>query len=233
MNLRTLKIITQYYTPMKKIIFLLLLLFPVIIFSQTETKPKNIILTTSITQSFDNVAFANASLNLGIEHYLKKSKSLLVNVGLADIYDLFDPNVNMRGIRLQLEGRHYFKRKKIFAPLFLLYWPHIFQMNSQKLENTGYYLALNAYGQYSEKEINSFIGSELLSNRKAGLNIKFGFQSINKFGLVIDYAMGGGIGYNSTFPAEPQGYRLQGTNFLEEQNLGISFIMHLALGFGI
>ncbi len=221
---------------MKKIIFLLLLLFPAIIFSQTETKPKNIILTTSITQSFELAAFTNASLNLGMEHYLKNSKSLLVNVGLADIYDLFDPDINMRGIRLQLEGRHYFKRKKIFGPLFLLYWPHIFQMNSQELENTGYYLALNAYGQYSERETGSLIGSELLLNRKAGLNIKFGFQSINKFGLVIDYAMGGGIGYYSTFTAAPPGFRPQGdylTNILEEKNLGISFIMHLALGFGI
>lgn len=96
----------------------------------------------------------------------------------------------------------------------LLFWPHIFQYKSQSLQNSGYYYALHASFQLTNTEREEII-SELSSGspyqyyeytqnkynveRSATrMHLKFGYQSIKSYGLVIDYSVGLGGQYISS-----------------------------------
>ncbi len=166
---------------------------------------KRITITTGV---FDYVPSLRntANINLGTEIYLQKRKSLLLNFGVIKSYGPSPqgsfvlplvPSSNTIGIKIQIEGRHYLNRRKLFEPAILLFAPHIFQYKTQNFENTGYYIALHS----SLKSLKTKLGSNspFLSEQDYSLelisgNLKFGYQCIRNSGLTIDFGIGiGGL----------------------------------------
>jgi len=117
-------------------------------------KVKRVIITTSLLEYFPTFKLNTGNFNIGTEIYLKNRKSFYANIGLIKSYGpsggLFGiSSLSTPGLKVQVEGRHYLNRHKIFEPAILLFWPHIFQYKSQKLQNTGYYAAVHSFYQFT------------------------------------------------------------------------------------
>lgn len=192
---------------------IILMMFSSMIYSQKidTLKAKRVIISTSVLDYLPSL-LNTGNFNIGTEIFLKNRKSLYANLGLIKPYGqsggIFSVDaLSTHGLKIQAEGRHYLNKFKIFEPAILLFWPHIFQYNSQTLENTGYYIAIHPTYQWTatdrEETILDYIDNNPYPNtfhykhniytvdrNVYSLNIKLGYQCIKKCGLVIDYAVG-------------------------------------------
>ena len=181
---------------------------------------KKFILTTSVLEYIPG-QLNTGNFNIGSEFYLKKRKAVYINLGIIKSYgpvepqwlNLFNiPSINTIGFRFQAEGKYYLNKHKIFQPAILLFWPHILQFKSQELQNTGYYVAFHSSYQFTNTErketVIDFIDDTQthpiyhykqniysIDRNALQLHLKIGYQSIKKYGLVVDYAVGFGIEY--------------------------------------
>lgn len=180
---------------------------------------KKIVINTSDLEYIPDRLNAG-NFNLGAEMFVANNKTIYANLGILQSYGQSDRNwfqlssQGTTGFKIQLEGRHYLNRHKIFDPAVLLFWPHIFQYKSQSVQNSGYYFALHAAYQQTntEREENIFgpstgypypdyntIQNDYMVKRSATrMHVKFGYQSIKSYGLVIDYSVGLGGQYISS-----------------------------------
>ncbi|NOU48151.1 MAG: hypothetical protein HOO86_13970 [Bacteroidales bacterium] len=210
----------------KKILLVLLVAaLPFVVVAQMEhtLKARHVILTTSLLEYLP-IPLNSGNFNIGTEFVLKDRKSLYANIGIIRSYSQnaaverwFNiPSISTKGIKLQIEGRHYLGKHKIFEPAVLLFWPHIFQYKTQTQANTGYYVALASMYQYTATEREEGIdyynplyvheqNIYTVYRNAVGLNVKFGYQCIKKYGLVVDYAVGLGGQYISSISANKFG----------------------------
>jgi hypothetical protein len=159
-------------------------------------------------------------INIGTEVYVKNKKSIGLSIGYIKSNGpssgyLQLSALSTTGMKVQLEGKHYFNRRKIFTPALFVFWPHIFQFKSQDLQNTGYYVAANVSYQNTQTKrqetIVDYIDDVPYANHthyKANvykvdrnvyaLNIKIGYNCIKKRGFTIDHAVGLGAQYISS-----------------------------------
>jgi hypothetical protein len=182
---------------------------------------KKIVINTSALEYIPDRLNAG-NFNLGAEMFVANNKTIYANVGILQSYGQSDRNwfqlssQGTTGFKIQLEGRHYLNRHKIFDPVVLLFWPHVFQYKSQSLKNSGYYFALHwAFQHTNTKRVETIPGlstgypfpdydSHSIQNgytvkRSATrMHVKFGYQSIKSYGLVIDYSVGLGGQYISS-----------------------------------
>lgn len=179
---------------------------------------KKLVLTTSVFDYFPG-KLNSANFNIGAEKMLANYTSVYANVGVIQSYGGIDDtwfqiaNRKTSGFRFQLEGRHYLNRHKIFDPAVLLFWPHIFQYKSQSLRNSGYYFALHSSYQQTNTEREETIpdpsyppsdfkyaqNDYKVERSVIKMHLKFGYQCIKRYGLVIDYSVGlGGQYINSS-----------------------------------
>lgn len=227
-------------------------------------KVKRVVVTTSAFDYLGNNQ-NNGNLNIGAEVYLKKRTSVYANVGAFKQYGPASgwftiTSEHSQGMKIQIEGRHYLNNRKMYEPTILLFWPHIFQYKTQSLQNTGYYYAIHSFYQYSETvrqetvveydNINPFPNNEhyiqnlyTVYRSSYGLNIKFGYQCIKKYGLTVDYAIGIGAQYISSYSVNrlgldtdwPEQQREIFTNKLFDKGAGVypSFIYEVLIGWGL
>ena len=194
--------------------FIILFLISDCAFAQSQSSDtlgfKKFIITTSVLEYIPG-QLNTGNFNIGSEFYLKKRKAVYINLGIIKSYgpvepqwlNLFNiPSINTIGFRFQAEGKYYLNKHKIFQPAILLFWPHILQFKSQELQNTGYYVAIHSSYQFTNterKESHQYKQNIYSVDRNAlQLHLKFGYQSIKKYGLVVDYAVGFGIEYVSS-----------------------------------
>lgn len=197
------------------------LTFSILTYSQSKDslKSKRVIIAISLFDVFPNNLNA-ASFNLGTEIYLKNRKSIGLNVGYIKS---FEPTggyfqlstLSTKGIKLQVEGKQYLNKRKIFIPALFIFWPHIFQFKTQELQNTGYYVAANFSYQNTKTDraetVVDYIDDIPYPNHthyKANvytvdrnayaLNIKFGYNCIKKCGFTLDHVIGLGVQYVSS-----------------------------------
>lgn len=188
---------------------------------------KRVTITTTVTDYLPTLQLNTANINIGTEIYLRNRKSLFFNVGFVKSYGpsrgLFTTNSeNTTGFKGQIEGRHYLNKRKLYEPAMLLFWPLIFQYNTQELENTGYYVAMHSSFQATitnrQETVVDYVDNEpwpntshykqniyLVDRNVLALNIKFGYQCIKKSGLTVDYAVGLGGQYISSNSTNRQG----------------------------
>ncbi len=162
---------------------------------------KKTVLSTSVLEYIPFVWNAG-NFNIGVEKYFSKQKSVYANIGLIKSYGASSgwlqlPSKSISGFKIQLEGRHYLNRNKIFDPAVLLFWPHIFQYNSQTIENSGYYVAVHTDLQQLNitREETYFPGDYSVDRTSVGMHFNIGYQCIKSFGLVVDYSIGLGAQY--------------------------------------
>jgi hypothetical protein len=236
----------------------ILLVFSALINAQSNDslKFKRVTVTTSLFDYIPNKLNAS-NYNIGTEIYLKNKKSIGINIGLIksngpaeEILQI--SSLNTQGIKIQLEGKHYFNKRKIVEPAILLFWLHIFQYKTQNVQNAGYYLATNISYQNTKTDReenvidyiddNPFPNSQhyknniyMVNRNVFALNIKFGYQCIKQYGLTIDYAIGLGAQYissSSTNRIEPNSDMDFPWKKMFDSGVGIypSFIYQLKLG---
>ncbi|MEO0075894.1 MAG: hypothetical protein ABIK31_07345 [candidate division WOR-3 bacterium] len=233
--------------------------------STDSLKAKQIIITTSLTDYLPTIQLNTGNFNIGTEIYLKNKKSIFANIGVIKSYGqsgglLGISSISTQGLKIQVEGRHYLNKHKIFEPAILLFWPHIFQYKSQKLQNTGYYVAVNSFYQWTatdrQETVVAYIDNNPFPNSShykqniytvnrnvIGLNILFGYQCIKKCGLTVDYSVGLGgqfisssssnrIGTDTNWPNSEKEYL---SNKLFDKGTGFSpnFIYQVRLGWGL
>jgi hypothetical protein len=158
------------------------------------------------------------NFNLGTELLLKKSKAVCINLGYLSNQkstsgDFFNVGIySSKGYRVQIEIKHYLKRKKLIEPLMLVFWPHLLQYKSQTLQNSGYYLSGLMSYQYTSSERTETIANEYNSTNQSqfmssiynvnrnsvSLIAKAGYQCIKSFGLLIDVSFGFGAQWLDT-----------------------------------
>lgn len=187
----------------------------------TDSLPaKRITITTSVIDYFPSVNLNTGNFNLGTEIYIKNRNSVYANFGIIKSYGSSNgwfnvSSLNTEGFKIQVEGRHYLNRHKIFEPALLLFWPHILQYKSQTLPNTGYYVAIHSSYQRTrtdrQETVVDYIDNTPFPNtihyrqniytvdrNVYGLHLKFGYQCIKKYGLTIDYGVGLGVRFISS-----------------------------------
>lgn len=200
--------------------FVTRLALPVMIFTNSiaysqhqDSLPfKKVTLNTSLTDYFpDRVNAGN--LNMGTEIYLRNRKSVALQFGLIRSYGpsggfLQLTSLSTQGVRMQVEGKHYFSKRKIVEPAILLFWPHIFQYKTQELQNTGYYIATSILYQHTRTDRQETIadhpGIYTVNRDACAAGIKLGYHCIKSYGLSIDYAIGIGIQYISSTSGNKQ-----------------------------
>lgn len=153
------------------------------------------------------------NLNLGAEFYTRNNNSISLNFGKLESFGspsstgYFSYGVsstNTSGYKIQLERKHYLNIDSIFWPSIALFWPHILQFKSQDLEYSGYYYAGNIFYQNTKTDRTETLVNPVDQNTTNqyevarnvySANLKFGYQCIKKYGLVIDYSVGLGAQY--------------------------------------
>jgi hypothetical protein len=215
--------------------------FSNIIYSQTTDtcRAKRLVISTSIFELLPN-SLNSINFNLGTEIYIQNNKSLFANVGVIKSNGpsggLFEiSSLSTQGIKIELEGRHYFNRHKLIQPLILVFWPHIFQYKSQALKNTGYYLGVHSTFQFTstnrQETVLDYVDNSPFPNSEhdkkhvytvnrndCGLHLTVGYQCIKKYGLSVAYEIGLGVQYISSYSVNRLGkdsdYQHQQTEFL-------------------
>ena len=189
--------------------------------SSDTLKAKRVTITTSLTELLPTFGLSTHNFNVGAETYLGNRKSLYTSIGYIKSFGPTAGWVNIstlgtQGFKFQTELRHYFNKRKIVEPAILLFWPHIFQYHTQEVQNAGYYVALHSSYQWTETErqetvvdyiddypipnTSHYRKNNYSVNRNAfGLNILFGYQCIKKRGLVVDYCVGFGGQFISSY----------------------------------
>ena len=193
---------------------LILTALPVSTYSQTPDSVyvKHVVITTSLIDYLPTINLNTGNFNIGTEIYLKQRNFLYTNIGVIKSYGPSSGYFSIsaqstQGLKMQVEGRHYLNLHKIVEPTIFLFWPHIFQFNTQTLHNTGYYVAVNSSYQWTatdrQETVLDYISNTPFPNfehRKqniytvnrnvVGLNMVFGYQCILNGGLTVDYAVG-------------------------------------------
>lgn len=193
---------------MRRYIIILISVFLIVIstkaYSQDEDTAcsKKIVITTTISDYIPTSQYNTANINIGTEVYLKHRKSLWFNLGLVKKYKsepmwgygfYHIPTSNLIGFKAQGEYRYYLNKHKVFEPATLLFWPHIFQFDSQDLENSGYYVAVHS--SFQGMVFDSYYFADTVNRNITTLNIKLGYQCVKKIGLIVDFAIGIGGRY--------------------------------------
>lgn len=190
--------------------------------SQTNDslKFKKYSLTTSVLDYISEFrTFNEITYNIEFSAPLKKSFFLNINIGYLKSNDkesgkfflsAFNNTLNStQGYRIQLEGRHYLKKYKLFEPSLVLFWLGLFQYKSVIQDNTGYYIAFqnkyqNTVTERTETVLDYIIEQPFLkevykqnnysvSSNLLGGYLKFGYNAIKKSGFTVDYAAGIGV----------------------------------------
>lgn len=156
---------------------------------------KKVIVTTSVTSYIPFIELNTGMFNLGTEVYLANRNSMYANLGFIQSYGpsggwFSISSESTQGFKVQLEGRHYLGHTRIFDPAVLLFWPHIFQYQSKPLVNAGYYTALNSFYQWTVTDRKEWQNIYTVDRNAVGLQFRFGYQCIKKYGLVVDYSIG-------------------------------------------
>ncbi|GEM_PF-6193269 len=213
----------------KSILFIVIcfsLFSPIYTYSQKDgLRTKQIMITTSL---FDYLIgpVSCRNLNLGAEFYTKNNNSISFNIGKLEsfgppsssgYFSYGVPSTNTSGYKIQLERKHYLNIDSIFWPSIVLFWPHILQYKSKDLEYCGYYYAGNIFYQNTKTDRSVLhitpsdnIITDLYNVKRNvySANLKFGYQCIKKYGLVIDYSVGLGVQYISSKSTEQTGYEV-------------------------
>ena len=200
--------------------------------SNDSLKTKKISITTSVFD-YPFALFFNAyNYNLEISTIVKNRNTLHLGLGYINSFkpitnDDFlkvgiPTSISTKGYRVHLEGRHYLNKHKLFNLSTLFFWLNVFQYNSLKQNNTGYYVAFQNKYQYTktkrEEDIIDFISQGLFSETKhykqniytvsrntIGGYLKFGYNAIKKSGFTVDHAIGFGATYVSSSSKNKQG----------------------------
>lgn len=196
----------------KILIIFSLTLFSKFVFSQqSDTLNFNrITFTCSLLEHLPTINAFN--YNIGTEIYLKNRNSVTANFGLirstghsgADFITVY--SIKTQGYKINLEGRHYLNKHKLFEPAILLFWPHIFQYKSQRLLNSGYYIAIHSSFQQTAtnregdnyNQLNNPDDFYTVNRYVYSLNLKLGYNCVKKCGFTFDYAIGLGGKYISS-----------------------------------
>jgi len=201
---------------MKQIILILLITISVFTYSQSNDsiKAKRVIITTSLYDYINPFILNSYIVNIGSEVYLKNKKSVFFNIGLIrpnkSQGSWFDVDaISSKGIKIQIEGKHFLNRPKIFNPKPPR-CPQNFYKHKKNL-NTGCYIALHSFYQFSKTERQETINDDTpfpnthyfknnyyVDRNVIGLNFLFGAQLIAKYGLTVDVAEGIGLQYISS-----------------------------------
>jgi hypothetical protein len=187
-------------------------------FSQTNDSllASRLTITTSLFSYLPSPDLNVIKYNIGSEIFLKKRISFYVNVALLKSYRppstwLSVSSRSTKGIKTELEGRYYLNKHKIFQPAILFFWPHAFQFKSVAAENTGYYIAANTFFQQTRTIRSEFahannsatliyyLNDYTVERNMLDLNLRIGYQCIRKCGLTIDFAIGFGAQFISSF----------------------------------
>jgi len=184
---------------------------------------KRVIVTTSVLSYIPTLQLNTGTFNLGTEVYLANRNSMYANFGFIQSYGssrgyFSISSESTQGFKVQLEGRHYLGRTRIFDPAVLLFWPHIFQYKSESLANAGYYTALNSFYQWTTTDREEQQNPYTVDRNAVGLQFRFGYQSIKKYGLVVDYSVGVGGQYISSHSTNQLGDDAQYPNNDKEWN---------------
>ncbi len=160
---------------------------------------KKIIVTTSLTDYIPRVYFQAIRYNIGVEVYLKDRKSIYASLGYIYSNGYKEgfyraASYGTQGVRLQVEGRYYFQKHKIY-PAALIILPHLLQFSTQKKLNTGYYTGINTFHERSitHRETPHIRTPYDETIKKAGLFSVFGYQCQKKSKLIIDQSIGFGV----------------------------------------
>lgn len=210
----------------KKRLFLMVIIciaFLNISYSQIKDslKIQSLNITTTICDYYSMIGTNAYNFNLGSEIYIKNRNSLALNFGLIKsfepskgIFSIY--SLKTKGFKFQTEYKHYFGKHQLFQPAIILFWPHILQYHTKKMENSGYYYSFQmAFQQTSTKRDesifdyindwpypntsyykNNFYTVERTVYR---MNLKIGYQCVKINGLTIDYAIGLGVKYLDSF----------------------------------
>lgn len=202
--------------------------------SSDSLRPRRFVITTSLIDYFPTFNLNTGNFNIGAEIYVRNNKSFSVNAGLIRSYGpssglLSITSIKTNGWSIQLEGRHYFNKRKIVQPAILLFWPHIFQYHTKDLNNTGYYISVHTGYQSTvterEETAVDFVDSNPFPNtthykkniyqvnRSAiRLNCLIGYQCIKRHGLTVDYSVGLGGQFISSFSSNRLGQDINWPN---------------------
>lgn len=208
---------------MKRRIFIALLLCCIIgRFSaqQDSLQFKKIIINTSVFSYLPD-QLNTGTFNLGSEFYLKNRKSLGLNVGLIRSYGpsggwFTVSSLSTRGFKIQADGKYFFGKRKVIQPLMLIFWPHILQFKTQEVQNAGYYWGAEVFYQNTitnrrervveDIEYSGFFPVTHYRDNFYTVNrseyagrLKIGYQCIKRSGLVVDFAIGLGAQYISSY----------------------------------
>ncbi len=193
------------------ILLLYFLTFSTFAYSQNpdSLKAKSFNITYSICDYFSLITANAYNINLGSEIYLKNKNSISFNLGLIKSTVpsggglLSISSLSTQGLKIQIERKHYFGIYKLFEPVILLFWTHIFQYKSQSLLNSGYYYSIqSAFQQTATKregenynQIHNPDDFYTVNRTVYRINLKIGYQCIKKHGLTIDNSIGLGAKY--------------------------------------
>jgi hypothetical protein len=241
----------------KTLLIFILMLFYQLTYSQStdSIKFKRVIISTSLLDYLPSLNLNTRNFNIGSEIYLKNRNSLAINIGLMQTNGKPNPygflggsSLKTQGFKIQVERRRYLNRNKIVEPSIFLFWPHIFQYNTQTLQNSGYYVSAHSFYQYTQTERNETMVDGFNQNiyrnniytvdRNAlAFNLKLGYQCVKKHGIAIDFGVGLGAQLITSSTRNKLGNASDGDfgYFLFDEGTKVmpSFIYQFRLGFPI
>ena len=178
------------------------------------------VISTSLLE-YIPLPYNMGNFNLGSDIYLGNHFSIYANLGFIKAYGPAQGDWLLRiyaedvtGGKIQIEGRKYFNCHELIQPLILLFWPHIFQFNSRKLLNSGYYMAAGVTYEYliiDRKETVAYynnpnpvpykIEDKIYNIHKSNFcpNLKLGYQAVKNDNVVVDFSFGMGIQFIKSF----------------------------------
>lgn len=196
---------------------LMILLYEQIPAQQDSLPAKKINFHTLASEYLPMPLLQVVNFNIGTEIVLNKQTSISVNLGYLNkskpIDGLFQVDIeSSEGIRGQLELRRYFHRHNLIEPLILFSWLHIFQFESQVLQNSGYYYSgqigyqhtiserIESFRTYdnSNQQYNFTYSNYSVERNSLYLIGKVGYQCIKSYGLLIDMSYGFGAKWLDT-----------------------------------
>lgn len=182
---------------------------------------KTRILSTSLFSYIPN-QFNAGKANISYEFTTRKRNSLKLSAAYTYSYGL--PNTSYfqikaekcKGLGIELERKHYLKRKKLLEPLVLIFWPQLFQFHAEENSISGYYFSTSIASSYQrigmQDDFVDYVNDDPYPNAihytteryyvnrmSNALNLKLGYTCIKTTGIVVDFATGVGIQHISSF----------------------------------
>lgn len=181
---------------------------------------KTRILSTSLFNYIPN-QFNAGKANLSYELTTQGMNSLKLTGGY--IYSYGFPNTsyvqikseNCSGISVEIERKHYLKRKKLIQPLNLILWPQLFQFHAADSSISGYYFSTSFSTQFARIKMKDdfvdYIDDIPYPNAihyttvrydvdriAYAFNVKIGYNCIKSNRFTVDYALGLGVQFISS-----------------------------------